>query len=70
VPPAEGGRWRLRDLDGACRDVIGSAGEPWPLLAQSRGKVVPVMAEWSTAGVRPLALLAGAGPDTAVRRAA
>jgi hypothetical protein len=70
VPPAAGGRWRLRDLDGACRDVLGSAGEPWPLLAQSRGQAVLVMAEWSTAGVRPLAVLAGAGPDTAVRRAA
>jgi SWIM zinc finger len=70
VPPAAGGRWRLRDLDGACRDVLGSAGEPWPLLAQSRGQAVPVMAEWSTAGVRPLAVLAGAGSDIAVRRAA
>jgi hypothetical protein len=70
VPPVEGGRWRLRDRDGACRDVIGLGGDPWPLLAQSRGEVVPVMAEWSTAGVRPLAVLGGAGPEASVRRAA
>jgi hypothetical protein len=70
VPPAPGDRWRLRDLDGACRDVVGLGGEPWPLLAQSRGDVVPVMAEWSSAGVRPLAVLTGAGSTAAVRRAA
>jgi hypothetical protein len=70
VPPAEDACWRLRDLDGACRDVLGSAGEPWPLLAQSRGQAVPVMAEWSAAGVRPLAVLDGVGPSAIVRRAA
>ena len=70
VPPVEGGRWRLRDVDGACREVLGSAGEPWPLLARSRGEVVPVVAEWSTAGIRPLAVLDGTGADATVRRAA
>jgi hypothetical protein len=70
VPPSQGAGWRLRDLDGACRDVLGSTGAPWPLLAQSRGQAVPVMGEWSAAGVRPLAVLDGAGPDATVRRAA
>jgi hypothetical protein len=70
VPPGESGGWRLRDLDGAGRDVLGSAGELWPLLAHSRGQAVPVMAEWSTAGIRPVAVLDGAGTDVAVRRAA
>ena len=71
VPPeADGSRWRLHDEEGHVRDVVGAAAEPWPVLAQSRGRVVPVAVEWSTAGVRPLAVLAGVGDDVAVRRAA
>lgn len=70
VPPADGAGWRLRDVDGRCRDVLTAGGEPWPLLAHARGQEVPVVAEWSTAGVRPLAVLRGTGPDTALLRAA
>jgi hypothetical protein len=70
VPPVEGSRWRLRDPDGTCRNLIGLSGEPWPLLAHSRGVAVPVMAEWSAAGVRPLAVLSGAGANATARRAA
>ncbi|MFL6028134.1 MAG: SWIM zinc finger family protein [Friedmanniella sp.] len=70
VPPATGDRWRVRDADGRCRDLIGLGSDPWPLLAASRGAPVPVMAEWSVAGVRPLAVLGRSGADSAVRRAA
>jgi hypothetical protein len=70
VPPRAGDRWRVRDGDGRCRDVIGLDSDPWPLLAASRGAPVPVMAEWSVAGVRPLAVLGRAGAAGAVRRAA
>lgn len=57
VPPEGSGPWRLRDQDGWCRDVVGLDSEPWPLLAQARGRGVPVMVEWTDAGVRPLAVL-------------
>ena len=70
VPPEEdGGRWRLRDRDGRCCDLLGS-GEPWPLVAQARGRCVPVMAEWSVDGARPLAVLGAAGTGADVLRAA
>jgi len=67
VPAADGGPWRLRDVDGVCRDVLVQGAEPWPLVAHARGQVVPVVVEWSAAGVRPLAVLTG---DAAVLQAA
>lgn len=66
VAGADGDPWRLRDRDGWCRPLVGTAAEPWPLLAQARGREVLVVVEWSGAGLRPLAVLDG----TAVRRAA
>ncbi len=57
VPPRGTDPWRLRDRDGWCRDVVGPDQELWPLLAQGRGREVPVMVEWTTAGLRPLAVL-------------
>jgi hypothetical protein len=69
VPPADGAGWRLRDVNGLCLDVVGAGVEPWPLLAHARGRVVPVVVEWSTAGARPLAVLRDAGADTTVLQA-
>lgn len=66
VAGREGQPWQLRDRDGWCRPVVGTA-EPWPLLAQARGAEVPVVVEWSGTGLRPLAVL---GPAATVRRAA
>ena len=66
VPPSADHGWRLRDADGSCRDVAGP--EPWPLLAHARGRPVPVMVEWTPAGLRPLAVLDDGG--RALRRAA
>lgn len=57
VPPAGGAGWRVRDVDGRCLDVVGADPEPWPLVAHARGRVVPVVVEWSSAGVRPVAVL-------------
>ena len=58
VPPDRpGGRWRLREDGGACRDVVELAGEPWPVFARSLGGPVPVFGEWGPAGFRPLSLL-------------
>ncbi|WP_375426561.1 SWIM zinc finger family protein [uncultured Friedmanniella sp.] len=57
VPPQGAGPWRLRDRDGHCRDVVGPGADPWPLLARARGHEVPVVVEWSDAGMRPLAVL-------------
>ncbi len=59
VPPVADERWRLRDRDGSAVDVLGTAAEPWPLVAHARGGLVPVVVEWSAAGVRPLAVLGG-----------
>jgi hypothetical protein len=72
VPAEEDGdRWRLRDIDGACCELLsGGGGEPWPLVAQARGRCVPVMAEWSVGGARPLAVLGPAGTGVDVLRAA
>ncbi|MBP2415810.1 SWIM zinc finger family protein [Microlunatus capsulatus] len=70
VPPAEDAGWRLRDVDGRCCPVTGGGGEPWPLVAQARGREVPVVAEWSTDGVRPLAVLGAAGTGADVLQAA
>ena len=58
VPPDRpGGRWRLREVGGAYREVVELAGEPWPLFARSLGEPVPVFGEWGPAGFRPLSLL-------------
>ena len=69
VPPGDDVGWRLRDLDGRCCPVV-SGTEPWPLVAQSRGRAVPVVVEWSTDGARPLAVLGAAGTGADVLRAA
>nr|WP_294696339.1 SWIM zinc finger family protein [uncultured Friedmanniella sp.] len=70
VPPEEdGGRWRLRDREGRCCQLLGG-GEPWPLVAQARGRCVPVMAEWSVDGARPLAALGTSGSGAELLRAA
>lgn len=70
VPPEQDGdRWRLRDRDGSCCELLGG-GEPWPLVAQARGRCLPVMAEWSVDGARPLAVLGAAGTGADVLRAA
>jgi hypothetical protein len=69
VPPEGAAAWRLRDHDGWCRDVVGLDTEPWPLLAQARGREVPVMVEWTDSGVRPIAVLDPAAAG-AVRQAA
>lgn len=59
VPPVADEPWRLRDRDGWCRDVLGGGAEPWSLLAESGGREVAVMVEWTAGGVRPLAVLDG-----------
>lgn len=69
VPPDEGAGWRLRDDSGASCPLLGGGSEPWPLVAQARGRAVPVMAEWTPDGARPLAVLAAAGAGTDVLRA-
>jgi len=70
VPPEDGGDWRLRDDAGACCPLRGGGPEPWPLVAQARGRSVPVVAEWTPDGARPLAVLGAAGTGTDVLRAA
>ncbi len=70
VPPAAGEGWRLRDDDGLSCPLLGAGAEPWPLVAQARGRSVAVVAEWTAEGARPLAVLGAAGTGTAVLQAA
>ncbi|WP_375432415.1 SWIM zinc finger family protein [uncultured Friedmanniella sp.] len=71
VPPERTEPWRLRDGDGWYREVVGPELSLWSLLAESRGREVAVVVEWTDAGVRPLAVLDDAaarhGAVTAVR---
>jgi hypothetical protein len=58
IPPT--GRniaWRLREADGAFREVSELPGEPWPLLARSMGEPTPIFGEWTPTGFRPISLL-------------
>jgi hypothetical protein len=58
VPPrAVRGPWVVRDEAGGGRTLLTSTGEPWPLLATSRGELVALFGEWSVEGFAPLALL-------------
>ncbi|SDS88966.1 SWIM zinc finger [Friedmanniella luteola] len=70
VPPDGDAGWRLRDADGICCPLLVGGAEPWPLVAQGRGRTVAVMAEWTAEGARPLAVLGAAGTGAAVLRAA
>jgi hypothetical protein len=57
IPPDRpGGRWRLREATGECREVV-EVEQPWPLLARSMGEPTPIFGEWGSAGFRPLSLL-------------
>jgi hypothetical protein len=57
LPPRwTGAGWRLRDDGGRVCSLVGSTGEPWPLLARSTGDPVDVFGEWGPGGFRPLSL--------------
>jgi hypothetical protein len=57
LPPARtDAGWGLRDESGRFCALLGSAGEPWPLLARSTGDPVEVFGEWGSTGFRPLSL--------------
>jgi hypothetical protein len=65
VPPDQRpGDWLLRDAHGEACPLLGLAGEPWPLLAQSAGRPLTVFGEWNGAGLLPLSVL----PDVDGRR--
>lgn len=55
VPVLHDGRWHLRDRHGEALPLEPAAPAPWPLVAGAGGRPVPVAAEWSPAGLRPLA---------------
>lgn len=55
VPVSHDGGWHLRDRHGDALPLEPAAPEPWPLVAVAGGRPVPVAAEWSSAGLRPLA---------------
>jgi hypothetical protein len=55
-PPRAGAGWGLRDDTGRVCRLVGSAGEPWPLLARSTGEPVEVFGEWGSGGFRALSL--------------
>ncbi len=57
-------RWRLRDADGRCCDLVGVDGELWPLVAQAGGEPLGVFGEWGPAGLLPLSVV----PDEHGRR--
>lgn len=60
VPPSRpDGRWLLRDDSGSACVVVGLRGDPWLLLACSRGAPIGVFGEWSARGFRPLGVLPG-----------
>ncbi len=63
VAPAPGG-W-LADATGAALPLAPGHDEPWWLLAAAGGAPATVAAEWSAAGLRPLAAWAGNGFVTA-----
>jgi hypothetical protein len=56
----DGGRWRLVDRDGATLPLDVSTGDPWRLVAAAGGWPSTVIGEYSTAGLRPLAVFADA----------
>jgi hypothetical protein len=56
VPPRMDAGWALRDEAGRVCAVVGSTGEPWPVVARSTGDPVDVFGEWGPAGFRPLSL--------------
>ena len=57
MPRAPGEPWAVRDTDGGVRPLLMRTGEPWPLLATSRGKPVSIFGEWGAEGLTPLAVL-------------
>jgi hypothetical protein len=56
-PRVSGRPWVARDADGVACPLLTRAGEPWPLLATSRGEPVTMFGEWTATGFAPLALL-------------
>jgi hypothetical protein len=58
VPPSRPGEpWHLADPDGSAVRLVGTAADPWPLLAASGGRPVDVFGEWGPAGFSPVRLL-------------
>jgi hypothetical protein len=50
-------RWRVRDREGSCVDLVGLTGDPWLLLARSGGEPIDMFGEWTASGFRPLSVL-------------
>jgi len=58
APHQPGEAWQARDDSGARCPLIIGLDQPWPLLAQTVHGPAAVFGEWSTAGFRPLSVLA------------
>jgi hypothetical protein len=57
---APGHRWHVVDEDGDALPLDPAAGRPWHLAAAAGGRPAAIAGEWGPAGLRPLALHAGA----------
>jgi hypothetical protein len=59
VVPVPGEPWRLAEPAGAALSIVEGSAEVWRLLAVSGGRPVPVAAEYTMDGLRPLSVLDG-----------
>jgi hypothetical protein len=56
-PTAPDKPWRLRDAAGNGVELVGVAGDPWPIVARSAGEPIDIFGEWGGPVFRPLSLL-------------